>query len=302
MVCSRSIRMIYRPALLALIATAAFAQSPAQPTPKPTFKAPPEVDKALRDRVTEFFQYHVEGNFRKAYNMVAEDTQEYYFAALKMQFESFRITGVRFLNDDCTKASVDLETSQKMQRVEFRGIVVPVPMTTLWKVEKGVWVWYRDPNNAEVTPMGLSDLGKAREGSDDDRARAALKRMTDPEALRKQAEEIMRPKQSGIDRPDVTLASDKASSAQVGFHNGWPGAIKLVLDPGTALAGFTATLDKTDVGMNQDAVLKVTYSPAANGAELSRLPQSMIVRLFVEPFNLVYPVTVRFAAPTAQNH
>src|ERR1700688_644511 len=29
--------------------------------------APPEVEQALRARVTEFLQYHVDGNFRKAY-------------------------------------------------------------------------------------------------------------------------------------------------------------------------------------------------------------------------------------------
>jgi hypothetical protein len=304
MVCPRFIKMICRPALLALavlLANVAFAQTPAQKV-KPTFKAPAEVEKALRDRVTEFFQYHVDGNFRKAYNMVAEDTQDYYFAALKMKFEAFRITGIRFVNDDCTKASVDLETQQKMNRVEFKGIVVPMPMTTAWKLEKGQWVWYRDPTNAEVTPMGLSDLGKLHEGTNDEKAQEALKRLTDPAALQQKADEILHPKstgkQSGIDRPDVTLSRDKASSAEVGFHNGWPGNIKLVLDPGAKLAGFTAAINKADVNMNEDAVLKVSYTPPANGSAVPELPESLQVRLFVEPFNLIYPVTVKFAAPS----
>src|SRR5580658_6041018 len=67
--------------LLSLVSAAACAQKPAPTAPQPpaAFKAPPEVEQALRARVTEFFQFHVEGNFRAAYGMIAEDTKEYYF-------------------------------------------------------------------------------------------------------------------------------------------------------------------------------------------------------------------------------
>jgi hypothetical protein len=43
-----------------------------------------QADVALRARVTEFLQYHVDGNFRKAYDMVAEDTKDDYFASGKI--------------------------------------------------------------------------------------------------------------------------------------------------------------------------------------------------------------------------
>jgi hypothetical protein len=295
MACSRLIRRLMDGnVLLSLVTAAAFAQSPAQ-DPKASFKAPPEVDQALRARVTEFFQYHVDGNFRKAYEIVAEETKDYYFAAQKVRFEGFRITGVRFVNDECTKAAVDLETHQKMQRIYFKGVVVPVPMTTLWKIEGGKWVWYRDPDNPELTPMGRSDLEKVRQGTDEQTA-AALKRLTDPAEIERKGNEILKGnKQSGLDRPDVTLAIDKPSSAVVSFHNGWPGGIQLVLDPGAALAGFTAKLDKTNLGLGEDAVLKLSYSPLANGAGLVQVPAQAQVRLIVQPFNLVYPVTVKFA-------
>ena len=69
--------------------------------------APPVVDQALRARVTEFFQDHVDGNFRKAYDLVAEDTKDYYFGAQKFQFKSFHIDGIKFF-DDYTKADVNV--------------------------------------------------------------------------------------------------------------------------------------------------------------------------------------------------
>ena len=52
---------------------------------------PRQAESALRARVTEFLQYHVDGNFRKAYDMVAEDTKDEYFNSGKAQLESFKI-------------------------------------------------------------------------------------------------------------------------------------------------------------------------------------------------------------------
>jgi hypothetical protein len=108
--------------------------------------APPEIEQALRGRVSEFFQHLVEADFRRAYSLVAEDTKEYYFNTPMgdSTFESFRITGVRFLNGDFTKASVNLECRQKMHEGEFAGAVVSVPIATLWKIEDRKWMWHHE--------------------------------------------------------------------------------------------------------------------------------------------------------------
>src|ERR1700720_2956586 len=47
-----------------------FAQAPS-PTP------PPQVDQALRTRAKAFLQYQKDGDFHKAYEMVAEDSKDY---------------------------------------------------------------------------------------------------------------------------------------------------------------------------------------------------------------------------------
>jgi hypothetical protein len=294
--------------LLALVSAAAFAQNPS--SPQPVFKAPPEVEQALRARVTEFFQLHVESNFQKAYGMVAEDTKKYYFDNKKNTYKSFRIAAVKFLNSDFTKASVDLECQQVMERVQFNGVVIPVPMTTLWKIEDGKWMWYRDPNIVNLTPMGPSDLSKINAGATDEQIAARLKALTSPESILKQGLQIVG--QSGLDKQEVTLAMDKPSSAEVTFHNGQSGYIKLALDPGEKIPGFSATLDKVDVGANENAVLKLSYDPSANDAAsggrgaLPSSPQAMLqakaVRLFVQPFNQTFSVTVHFGAPAAANH
>jgi hypothetical protein len=281
----------------ALVSTVALAQ----PAPQPTFQAPPEVEQALRARVTEFYQLHVESNFQKAWSLVAEDTKAYYFGAQKNTFESFRITGVRFTNKECTKAMVDLETRQKMLRREFQGVIVPTPATTLWKIEDGKWVWYRDPEDNHLTPMGTSDLSKVNPAGGDKAKAEQLAQLTSPEEIQRRARDIL--KQSGVDKQEVMLAADKPSSAEVTFHNGQQGTIKLMLDPGAELAGFAATLDKVDVGPSQDAVVKISYAPpSGSGAKPQPMPQERQVRLILQPFNQVFAIKVKFGGPAAANH
>src|SRR6266849_1458884 len=50
-------------------------------------KAPPPIDEALRARVDKFYQSYVTGKFREAFALVAEDSQDAYFAAPKPQFK-----------------------------------------------------------------------------------------------------------------------------------------------------------------------------------------------------------------------
>ncbi len=269
--------------LISVFAAAAFAQTP-----------PPEVDKALRARVTEFFELHVDGNYRKAFEMVAEDTKDYYFANQKIHPKSFQITGVKF-SDNFAKATVDLTTDQEMPQAEFRGAVVPIPMTTLWKIEEGKWVWYRDASHdTRLTPFGESDLSKITPG--DKVSPADLSKVVAPDQLKRMAADILH--QAGIDKPEVTLATDKPSSAVVTFHNGQPGTVKVMIAGGKTLAGFTSALDKADVGPNENAVLKLTYDPPAGATP----PAQGTVRLIVQPFDQVFDVAVRFAASAPASH
>jgi len=299
--------------LLALVSANAFAQDTARPRlapqPQAEFKAPPEVEQALRARVTQFFQLHVESNFQKAYSMVAEDTKKYYFDNKKNTYKSFRIAGVKFLNSDFTKASVNLDCEQVMEKAQFNGVVIPVPMTTLWKIEDGKWMWYRDPNTvdpnaANLTPMGPSDRSKINPGGTDEQIAARLQELTSPDSIAKRGLQIVG--ESGIDKPEVTLAMDKPSSAGVTFHNGHAGYVKLVLNSGEKVAGFSATLDRVDVGANENAVLKLTYEPPAGGGSAhpsaaQGLPQVVTVKLSVMPFNQTFMIRVNFASPAAAN-
>src|ERR1051326_12025 len=100
--------MTARLALLPLFLGSLIAQTLA-PAPTP----PPEIDKALRDRAQQFFQYQIDGKFTKAFEMVAEDTKEEYFNSGKSPIKSFQL-GLITYNSDFTKATVALNVTRNV--------------------------------------------------------------------------------------------------------------------------------------------------------------------------------------------
>jgi hypothetical protein len=262
--------MLFRSVLI-LLPVAALAQTP-----------PPEVEQALRARVTEFFNYHVEGptGFRKAMDLVADDTKDYYFSAQKIQFKSFQIDSVK-LSDDFTKATVTL-SGKRMWRPSprFPETEITQPMSTTWKIENGKWCWYRDANAEEnLTPMGPSDPKAIGPPS------GMVPRDFSQEGMNKRALEVL--KQSSISKSEVTLSANH-SSEEVVFHNGQPGSVLLSLDSGAKVPGFSAALAKTNVSAGEDVAVKIRY----DGKEMPANP--VTVRVMVAPFNQVFPVTVKF--------
>ncbi len=70
-------------------------------------KAPPEVDAALRARISKFYQAHVDGKYRLAEPLVAEDTKDFFYQANKPHYLSFGITRIDY-SDNFTKAKATI--------------------------------------------------------------------------------------------------------------------------------------------------------------------------------------------------
>jgi hypothetical protein len=272
--------MVSRAAFI-LLPLVALAQG-SGPTP------PPEVDEALRSRVTEFFQIHVDGkNPRKALDYVAEDTKDFYFAAQKMQLKSFKIEYIKY-SADFTKAEVQTTAERRWRiRADLPESTSIVPMSTTWKIEDGKWVWYRDPT-AEVwaTPMGPSTPLKTNPNEE--------KKMPDvsPAALEKAAKALLN--QATVDKTSITFVTDKAASDQVVFHNGYPGSVRIDLGQGSRPPGLKVELNKNNVNAGEDAVLKIEYEPIDKGPKTP-----VTIQLMLEPFNTRFAITVTFAEPEA---
>src|SRR5713101_6098636 len=90
-----------------LLAGVCFGQNPADLFSK----APPDVEDALRARITEFYQDHVEGKFRQAEQLVADDTKELFYTANKPKYLGFQIVRIEY-SDNFTQAKATVACEQ----------------------------------------------------------------------------------------------------------------------------------------------------------------------------------------------
>lgn len=265
---------------LFLLALPALAQTPS-----------PDVDQALRSRVAEFFQDFVGGQYRKALDLVAEDTKDEYFSSAKAELKTFQIDTVKY--DDSLADAVVTLTVKQIMRVQFEEIPVDVPMTTNWKIENGKWMFYHKPQSgtAWLTPMGPSNVDVVKRNAD---GTLNIPKKLDQDTLIAAAQKIFQ--QSSVDKNQVTLAAGKTSSEKVVFHNGAQGAVSLELSGAPKLPGFSAKLDKTTVNFGEDAAVQISYAPSPD-QDTSTVPPPANLTLTVEPFNQLFQIRVTFEPP-----
>ena len=239
-------------------------------------KAPPAVDEALRARVAKFYQAHVDGKFRAADQMVAEDSKDAFFAADKTRYRGFEIAKIAY-SDQFTRARV--VTACDSEFVSMIGrIPVKLPLTTLWKLENGEWFWYIEPRSGGVdTPFGKMESGQGGGGGSPFPAK-----MPDVATIMKQVK---------VDRSEVRLSSFEPASAEVTVFNQMPGSISLSLSF-NGFPGFKARLDRTDLASGESAKILLECKP-----EDQRPKPTLTLQLLVEPTSRVIPIRVLFAVP-----
>ncbi len=266
------------PALLCiafvLAASASFAQTP-----------PPEVDQALRSRVNEFFQDFEDGKYRQALSLVAEDTQDEYFSAPKMEIKEFKVEGIQYSSD--FKTAVVKLSVKRLWKLKAEGFLndtlVETPMDTAWKIENDKWVWSsHTPKGSWLTPMGPSSDDKLTE-------HPGTTRKIDQATMDAQALAILSHGDTTVTPNQVTFQPGKASSVKVKFHNGVPGSVRLSIDPPPRTSGLSAKLEKTDVDVGADTTIEIDYNPPPDAPIASQI---MSLSLIVEPFEQVLPIEI----------
>jgi hypothetical protein len=240
---------MFRIALLAALAAGAFAQN----APKP----PAGVDQALRARIKEFYEYHVTEEYRKAEKLVAADSQDVYYIHNKPHYFSFDIEKIEYL-DKFKKARVTVLCEQTMNGVGFAGKKVKAPSTSSWKLEKGKWYWYADPEEIATGPMGKSaNAGTKATGA------------TPPD--------INKPLDLGAIKADKESVDAKPNTTQqVTISNGTPGSVSLVLHQN--LPGWEVSFDKANLNPGEKAVATFKTGDNPHGGE---------IQIMVNPFGQI---------------
>ena len=261
-----------------LLATVSFGQNPAALFDK----APAGIDEALRARITKFYQFHVEGKFRAADELVAEESKDAFFAADKTRCRSFEILKVNY-SDDFTRATAAVACDTDLV-LPVGSFPVKMPIGSKWKTVAGQWMWYTDPVSkaGTPTPIGLnSPVSVSPPAQAATPAFAPVDLATVPNLVK-------------ADRQQVTFDPATAGEQRVVVTNGMPGGVALRIEP-AQLEGFEMSFDRTSLEQGQSATLSIRYKPLPD-----RRTASTTVNVVITPMLRKIPVQIRFnASPRA---
>jgi hypothetical protein len=242
-------------------------------------KAPPAVEAALRARVNEFYQDHVQGKFRAADALVAEDSKDAFFAMEKTKYKKCEVGKLTF-SDNFTKA---IAVTSCQSSWSFNGVRIPamLALSSYWKFENANWYWYAPPPETDV----MTPFGKFHVDPDAD-SKSPLP--SNPVSL---AGGIL--SQVKADRNALTFTVGQAADQQVRITNHMPGLVRLTLQT-QDFPGLHFSLDKTSLAANETATLTVAYEPSS-----STPAPDLTVNIAVSPTQQLIPIHIgaRSAAP-----
>lgn len=234
-------------------------------------KAPPDVDQALRARITRFYQAHQDGKFRLADEMVAEDTKDFFFAANKTRYLSFEIVKISY-SDQFTKAKATVLCETQIAMPGFAGRPVKIAVASTWKVERGEWYWYVAPEELNMTPFGRMSGGPGTGNP-----------LGAPPAMPQNPATLLTLVKA--DRSSVNLKP--GAREEITISNGMPGAITLKFDH-PPLPGLAVTADRLELKAGEKSVVTFEWK-----GEPDRGPVTVTVQ--VQPTGQTLPIQVQFS-------
>jgi hypothetical protein len=232
--------------------------------------------------VNAFLGYESKGDFRKAYDLVAEDSKDYYFGATKEKSASFTVDEIQY-GADLSTAAVK-STMKRQTMLAGHPVEVPQVLVSQWKLEKGEWVWYHDPSK-DVTKTIFGDLPAptAAESAGDSQIPKDLSQKAAMAAAGKIA--IPRP---AIDKKFAGFTLGKEGTEQVIFHNNSNGQVRVLAEVRGVRDTVTVEPIEVMVAPQADVPFKVIYKPHPESAMRGG------VLFTIEPFGSAIGLPVRF--------
>jgi hypothetical protein len=251
---------MHRILILALCAGAVSAQNPDNPFDRP----PANVDRALRERINQFYQFHVDREFKKAEPLVAQDTRDYFYSSNKPAYLKFEIVRIEY-SDHFTRAKALINCEQYVMMPEFAGKPVKVPTPSTWKLEHGKWYWYVDQDSLRNTPFG-----KMKAGPDTGTANPLPAIPTNPAPF------------LNLVKPDKSAVTIKVrGEAQVVFTNSAAGVMSVTIESG--MPGVEAKFDRATLQIGEKAVLTL---------HAGERPTSGAINIRVEQTGEIIPIKI----------
>jgi hypothetical protein len=256
----------------------------AQEKPAPA----PEIDKALRERAGQFIQYIVDRNYKRAYELVAEETKDWYLSSGKAQYKSFQIEDIEY-SKDFQQATVKSKVTREL---DMNGQVrtAEVTISDLWKMEDGKWMWYHDPN-VLVTPFGEIKIDRSKMSANPEPA--PVPSDVSPAAVAAAASKLN--VSVSVNKREVSFARGKAASDEFVYRNGLNGVVILVADIVGDYRSFSVEPKRVQLESGKEVTFKVHYQPSESSSPAT-------IRLTLEPFERELHIPIRLSGATEASH
>lgn len=249
----------------------------AQETPNLFQSAAPEVNEALRKRVSDFYKLLEEGRFRQTDAYLAEDAKDVYYEQEKRRIRGHEIVRVNWA-DGFTKAVV---VTVLQTDVVMRGstIAVAAPISSRWRLEGNQWVMYFETTAGKPSPFGSLKAGPNQTNG-----------LTSEELIKNPSVIF---NQITVEKDVVRLKSYEKSSDSILVSNGMPGGITVLFVPNLVSPGFKYRVEKQELGAGEKTKIVFEYDP---GIDLSA-KTTITGQIRIEPFSKAYPIVVMFDVP-----
>ena len=265
-----------------------FAATLAASAQTPQAKVPGKVDTALRARVNEFHHQQMAGNFRKAFDLVAKDSQDYFLSVSKDQPKVFSIDEIQY-SDKFTKAAVRVAATNRIL-VGSRAIDVPTSAVDYWKLQGGKWMWYHNLEADKPNFFGLPVGGSSKE---DANLAKAVPRDTSSQTIAAAAQSELQSAGDRplLDKPGIEFILGKPGVQELRVRNNYKGSVKLVVALPDEQTGVTVEPTETAIEPLGEVVLKIRY------LALYKQPGETKLILQLDPFPKLYSFLVNVVEP-----
>jgi hypothetical protein len=294
--------MCHRFACAALLLLAGVNVATAQPNSTALFNsATPDVEAALRARITGFFEAQQQGKWRQAEKFVAEDSIDAYLERDKKRYSKFEIRAINWVGEGFKEATVNMIVPFDMTLLGVGEVDggAPFPITHHWKLEDGDWYWFVpkvDPCKPIETPMGkITPVCKDGKPVADEQADAqrALNRMIESNQVKPE----MLQGRVTASSSQVQLSKKNAGEETITIKNAFDGPVTLDLIGGD-MVGLSIAFDdakaesprRITLDAKKTATLRMKFQPTPSG-----IPDRLGVQVRVEPLSMVLPLDILFA-------
>ncbi len=261
------------------------AQDPFRPAPP---KAPPEVEQALRSRVTEYYTLYQQGKYRQSEAYIAPEGRDAYYAIRKNTIYGFEVKNILFAPDfQSAKVTVACQTNVAIQT---SGSRVTLPVQSEWNLVDGEWYASMGPGQGESvnTPFGRMTFNGDRAASNTDPGAPGSTQLASMNTLAKMF------KLTGRRVLQFPADAKEPVTRSIVLSNTGQATLE-VRREFQEIAGLEVSTDPVEITNGQDMKISITYKP-----DMARLEGKKRLEFTILPLNQAFSVTAQFDEPGSQ--